>query len=115
MLNFYRSDDLSGHWPSACISASLLSGPGPAFTAIVTGARRPAVLTFPNASSPLGWLYALGSRLTIPVTPRTAAFVRQAIQAAGLAIGELRYAFPSRPRLGHTLVLSAARINERTR
>jgi SAM-dependent methyltransferase len=75
---------------------------------MATGGR--LVLTFPNAASPLGWLYAIGSRLTVPVTPRTEAYVSRALQSAGLAIDALRYAFPGQPRLGHTLVLSATAI-----
>lgn len=113
------SDDLAGRtWPVVACIGVLDYYPDPVpflknlLIYLAPGGR--LVLTFPNASSPLGWLYALGSRLTIPVTPRTEAFVRHALQAAGLAIEELRHAFPSQPRLGHTLVLSAARINELT-
>lgn len=108
---------LSGRaWPIvACIGVlDYYPDPVPLLNQLLTylapGGR--LVLTCPNASSPLGWLYALGSRLTVPVTPRTAAFVRLVLQSAGLEMSALRFAFPSQPRLGLTLVLSANRALE---
>lgn len=67
------------------------------------------VVTYPDALSPLGWLYALGSRFTFPATPRTPHFARKAAAHAGLRVLDLRFAFPSVPALGHTLVLALAR------
>ncbi len=63
------------------------------------------IVTFPNALSPLAWLYALGSRLTVPATPRTPGFARRVVQESGFLVLAERYAFPSRPVLGHTLIL----------
>jgi 2-polyprenyl-3-methyl-5-hydroxy-6-metoxy-1,4-benzoquinol methylase len=63
------------------------------------------VVTYPNALSPLAWLYALGSRFTFPAIPRTPAFARQAAKAAGLEVMHLAYACPAAGPLGHTLVL----------
>jgi 2-polyprenyl-3-methyl-5-hydroxy-6-metoxy-1,4-benzoquinol methylase len=62
------------------------------------------VISMPNASSPLGWLYALGSRLTLPAQPRTAAFLRRAAQSADLCVQELVSAFPAMSAIGLTLV-----------
>lgn len=64
------------------------------------------VVTFPNALSPLGWLYFAGSRLTYPCTPRTPAFARRAAVAAGLRVDALEHAAPRIGGLGHTLVLA---------
>ena len=68
------------------------------------------VVTYPNALSPLGWLYALGSRFTFPATPRTPDFVRRAAARAGLRVFSLRFAFPSLAPLGHTLVVGLDRL-----
>ena len=62
------------------------------------------VVTFPNALSPLGWAYWLGSRFTFPATPRTPAFVRAAAGRAGLRVAGVAYAAPAIRPLGHTLV-----------
>jgi 2-polyprenyl-3-methyl-5-hydroxy-6-metoxy-1,4-benzoquinol methylase len=67
------------------------------------------VVTYPNALSPLAWLYALGSRFTFPAIPRTSAFARRAAEAAGLQVAHLAYAFPPVAPLGHTLVLKLTR------
>lgn len=64
------------------------------------------IITFPNAHSPLGWLYAIGSRLTVPATPRTAAFAIRSMQECGFSPLLVRYAFPAIPILGHTIVLA---------
>jgi len=64
------------------------------------------VVTFPNALSPLAWLYWLGSRVTIPAIPRTPESACLAVQQAGLQVTDLLYAFPSRAYLGFTLVMS---------
>jgi 2-polyprenyl-3-methyl-5-hydroxy-6-metoxy-1,4-benzoquinol methylase len=67
------------------------------------------IVTFPNALSPLAWLYALGSRLTVPATPRTPAFARRTAQESGFSLLAERYAFPALPWLGHTLILALQR------
>jgi SAM-dependent methyltransferase len=67
------------------------------------------VVTYPNALSPLAWLYALGSRFTFPAIPRTPAFAQQAAWQAGLKVECLAFAFPAVARLGHTLVLKLVR------
>lgn len=64
------------------------------------------IVTYPNALSPLGWLYRLGSRFTIPALPRTPQFARRAAAQAGLQVLSLRFAFPSVPPFGHTLILA---------
>jgi 2-polyprenyl-3-methyl-5-hydroxy-6-metoxy-1,4-benzoquinol methylase len=68
------------------------------------------VITFPNALSPLGWLYALASRWTVPATPRTPAFALQAARQSGFSVRALRYAFPALPILGHTLILALEKV-----
>jgi 2-polyprenyl-3-methyl-5-hydroxy-6-metoxy-1,4-benzoquinol methylase len=70
---------------------------------LIPGGR--LVVTFPNALSPLGWFYATGSKLTVPVylcTPRTAI---NAIERAGYRLISLGYAFPGFRWIGLTLVL----------
>jgi 2-polyprenyl-3-methyl-5-hydroxy-6-metoxy-1,4-benzoquinol methylase len=65
------------------------------------------VATYPNALSPLGWTYAIVSRLfTYPATPRTPRAARRAAAEAGLRVTALRHAAPQLPPLGHTLVLA---------
>jgi 2-polyprenyl-3-methyl-5-hydroxy-6-metoxy-1,4-benzoquinol methylase len=63
------------------------------------------IVTFPNALSPLAWLYALGSHWTIPVTLRTPRSACQIAQRAGFRVEKLIFAFPSFPPLGHTLIM----------
>ncbi len=63
------------------------------------------VVTAPNASSPLAWLYALTSRLTCPAFPATARALMEKARSAGLIVTDVRGAFPRHPVLGHTLVL----------
>jgi SAM-dependent methyltransferase len=62
------------------------------------------VVTFPNALSPLAWMYIAGSRFTVPAIARTPKFVRRSAAQAGFRILSLSYAFPGIPALGHTLV-----------
>jgi SAM-dependent methyltransferase len=62
------------------------------------------VVTFPNALSPLAWLYIAGSRFTVPAVARTPGFVRRAAERAGYRISSFKYAFPCVAPLGHTLV-----------
>ena len=64
------------------------------------------VVTFPNAFSPQGWLYAAGSRFTCPATPRTIGFIRRSARKANLKIDKVLYAFPAVPILGYTQVIS---------
>jgi 2-polyprenyl-3-methyl-5-hydroxy-6-metoxy-1,4-benzoquinol methylase len=70
------------------------------------------VATYPNAASPMGWLYALGSRFTVRATPRSAAFARQAACQAGFNVASLRYAFPALPVVGYTLILALERSGD---
>jgi 2-polyprenyl-3-methyl-5-hydroxy-6-metoxy-1,4-benzoquinol methylase len=68
------------------------------------------VATYPNALSPLGWAYALGSRMfTYPSSLRTPGAARRAAAETGLRVTALRYAAPQLPPLGHTLVLAMER------
>jgi SAM-dependent methyltransferase len=62
------------------------------------------VVTFPNALSPLAWLYIAGSRFTVPAVAHTPGFVRRSATEAGFQISSLYHAFPGIPPLGHTLV-----------
>jgi len=67
------------------------------------------ILTWPNALSPLGWFYFVVSRLTVPSTPRTPAFVRKVARDVGLQVSSLLYAFPGWSSLGFTLVVEMRR------
>lgn len=67
------------------------------------------VVTYPNALSPLAWLYAAGSRLTIPVVAHSPRFVKNVAELAGFRMLTLDYAFPSSTSLGHTLVVALQR------
>jgi len=62
------------------------------------------VVTFPNALSPLAWLYVLGSRFTVPSVARTPASARRSASEAGFQVLGLSYAFPAITPLGHTMV-----------
>jgi len=62
------------------------------------------VVTFPNALSPLAWMYIAGSHFTVPAVAHTLGFVRRSVARAGFRIPSLCYAFPGLPPLGHTLV-----------
>ena len=62
------------------------------------------IVTFPNALSPLAWMYVAGSRFTVQAVARTPRFVRNSAMRAGFRISSLSYAFPGIPPLGHTLV-----------
>lgn len=68
------------------------------------------IVTFPNALSPLAWLYALGSHWTIPAILRTPRSARQMAQQAGLRVEKLLFAFPSIAPLGHTLILRTSPV-----
>ncbi len=68
------------------------------------------VLTFPNAHSPFGWIYAASSRLSCPATPRTPAFIQKAASLSGFMVNRLRYAFPASQPLGFTLVASLSLV-----
>ena len=63
------------------------------------------IVTYPNALSPLGWLYTGLSRFTVPATPRSPHFAQQAAAQAGLHVASLEYAFPAIRPIGHTLIL----------
>jgi SAM-dependent methyltransferase len=62
------------------------------------------VVTVPNALSPLGWLYRLGSRFTVPAFLKTPDALETFAEQAGLAVYRISYAFPSIAPLGHTIV-----------
>lgn len=66
------------------------------------------VVTVPNAASPLAWVYAAASRLTVRAWPQPARRLAQACRAAGLAVRAERYAFPALRPLGLTLVCALA-------
>ena len=63
------------------------------------------IVSFPNAYSPLGWLYALGSRVTVPATIFTQAKAKQAAISAGYKLSSVHYAFPSIRFLGLTIIM----------
>lgn len=63
------------------------------------------VVTAPNVTSPLAWLYALASHLTCPAHLTTVHKLTVAARQAGLIVTEVRHTFPSHQTLGHTLVL----------
>jgi SAM-dependent methyltransferase len=63
------------------------------------------VITFPNAFSPLSWFYYLGSRITVPATPRTPGFALQACRRAGLTVDEMLFTLPAIRPIGYTMVL----------
>jgi 2-polyprenyl-3-methyl-5-hydroxy-6-metoxy-1,4-benzoquinol methylase len=67
------------------------------------------IVTYPNALSPCGWLYMLGSRFTVPATPHSPAFVRRSAKQAGLQTVKTLYAFPAVPLLGYTIVQALSR------
>jgi 2-polyprenyl-3-methyl-5-hydroxy-6-metoxy-1,4-benzoquinol methylase len=67
------------------------------------------IVTWPNALSPLGWLYFILSRFTTPAMPRTPRFVRGAVLGAGMRVSSLLYAFPAGTPLGFTLVVEMQR------
>jgi hypothetical protein len=64
------------------------------------------IVTFPNALSPMGWLYFLLSRFTTPATPRSPGFIRRAARDAGLRVSSLLYAFPNLNFIGYTVVMA---------
>ena len=68
------------------------------------------IITYPNALSPLAWLYAFGSRWTIPVNLRTPGSSRHTAQQAGFHINTLLFAFPSLAPIGHTIIMSMSPI-----
>ena len=67
------------------------------------------ILTWPNATSPIGWFYFLVSRFTVPSLPRTPTFIRKAAGEVGLEVSSLLYAFPAWPILGFTVVVEMHR------
>jgi 2-polyprenyl-3-methyl-5-hydroxy-6-metoxy-1,4-benzoquinol methylase len=68
------------------------------------------IVTYPNALSPLGWAYALGSRFRFPVIPHTPRYARQVALRSGLRSVSLGFAFPAIPFLGHTLVVEMVEL-----
>ncbi len=101
---------LSGReWPViTCIGVlDYYPEPGPLLE-LLKGYMAPGgllVVTYPNAYSPWGWLYAAASRLTYPATPRTPQFAHQAARRAGFEVVALRHAYPALAPIGYTLVL----------
>jgi len=70
------------------------------------------IVTAPNASSPLAWLYAATSRLFCPVFPASIHKLMKQAHLAGLMVTEVRGAFPQHLVLGHTLVLRLAQCSQ---
>ena len=68
------------------------------------------IVTYPNALSPLGWMYALGSRFRFPVIPHTPHYARQVALRSGLQSISISFAFPAIPYLGHTLVVELVKL-----
>ncbi len=68
------------------------------------------IVTYPNALSPLGWVYALGSRFRFPVIPHTPYYARQVALLSGLQSISMGFAFPAIPYLGHTLVVELVEL-----
>jgi 2-polyprenyl-3-methyl-5-hydroxy-6-metoxy-1,4-benzoquinol methylase len=66
------------------------------------------VITFPNALSPMGWFYYLGSRFTVPARPCTPAHARQSCRRAGLKIEALLFTLPAVQTIGYTMVLACS-------
>jgi SAM-dependent methyltransferase len=64
------------------------------------------IITFPNALSPLSWFYYLGSRFTVPATPRTPGFVVRACRKAGFTVEKMLFTLPAIQPIGYTMVLS---------
>ena len=64
------------------------------------------IVTFPNALNPLGWFYFLGSRFTVPATPRTPARARRSCERAGYKIEKIIFTLPTIPIIGYTMVFS---------
>jgi 2-polyprenyl-3-methyl-5-hydroxy-6-metoxy-1,4-benzoquinol methylase len=106
-----RLDQLAGRtWPIITCIGVMDYYPDPVpllvhLTRFLAPAGR-LVVTFPNALSPLGWFYYLGSRFTVPATPRTPAKVRRFCQLAGLKIERMIFTLPAIPMLGYTMVLA---------
>jgi 2-polyprenyl-3-methyl-5-hydroxy-6-metoxy-1,4-benzoquinol methylase len=63
------------------------------------------VVTYPNALSPLGWFYALGSRLRFQIHLHTERCARQVATQAGLQVISTGYVFPAWGIIGLTLVV----------
>jgi 2-polyprenyl-3-methyl-5-hydroxy-6-metoxy-1,4-benzoquinol methylase len=68
------------------------------------------VITFPNLLNPLGWLYYLGSRFTVPARPFLPAKARHACLKAGFEIERLIFTVPAISPFGYTMVINLARI-----
>jgi len=105
-----ESQQLSGRrWPIVtCIGVlDYYPNPLPLFTELCKYMEDTGhlIVTWPNALSPLGWLYAIASRFTIPAIPRTPKFIRHSVWKAGFEIFALDYAFPEFAPLGHTFVV----------
>ncbi|MFN3742650.1 MAG: class I SAM-dependent methyltransferase [Anaerolineales bacterium] len=104
-------EQLNGRrWPCITCVGVLDYYPDPrpllGFLATLLPSKGRLIITFPNAFSPLGWLYAITSRLTVPATPRTYAFAQGVARECGFSIAAVHYAFPAHPVLGHTIVLA---------
>lgn len=63
------------------------------------------VVTFPNAWSPMGWVYFLLSRFTTPARPSFAGFVQRRAGDCGLVVSAVSYAFPPVHLIGYTVVM----------
>jgi 2-polyprenyl-3-methyl-5-hydroxy-6-metoxy-1,4-benzoquinol methylase len=67
------------------------------------------IVTYPNALSPLGWSYALGSTFRMRIIPRTPDFAQRAARQAGLRVTHLCFAFPAKAMMGLTTVVEMGR------
>ena len=63
------------------------------------------IATVPNAQSPLGWAYELGSRARLRIYPKHVAEFRKLAPDAGLKLAEVASAFPALGMLGMTAVM----------
>lgn len=64
------------------------------------------VITCPNGLGLLGWIYRLGSRLSIPVYPQTPAKMQRAADKSGFILHTYRFAFPTLQHVAQTIVFS---------
>lgn len=64
------------------------------------------VITCPNGLGLLGWIYGLGSRLSISVYPQTLVKMQRAAENTNFILDTYRFAFPTSKYLAQTIVFS---------